>query len=127
MIDNRESGIESQAHSKFKIQNSKLTELDSKLTNSLNSFSNYLFWDTDITDLDPERNAYYIIPRVVDYGMQKDVKLLFMIYAEDFIKNVLLSVPYLHKQTISYFALKYNLTSDSFRSFRKRLENQNWK
>ena len=86
-----------------------------------------LFWDTDPTALDPEKNKSYIIPRVMDYGTLDDVRSLYSYYGLDCIIKVLLEVPCLDKKTISYFAWKYHIPQDRFRAFRRQKEWSTWR
>jgi hypothetical protein len=95
--------------------------------NILNQFSPYLFWETDLADLDLDNNAYYIIPRVLDYGTLKDVSIVYDNYSEELIRKVLLSVPSLHVRTISYFSLQYGIKEEEFRAYRNMQGNPNWK
>ena len=40
------------------------------------NFSKYLFWDTDSTTADLERNSPYVVQRVLEYGELSDWRLL---------------------------------------------------
>ena len=42
----------------------------------LNNLSNYLFWDTDKSKLDWDRNSKFIIHRVLEYGQLNDWLLI---------------------------------------------------
>lgn len=48
-----------------------------------------LFWDTDLTRLDPQENKQYIIERALELGDEKAVRWLFLNYARTDIKKVL--------------------------------------
>jgi len=93
--------------------------------NIINKFSAYLFWDVDRSRLDLDLNAYYIIPRVLDYGRLSDVKLLNIYYEEETIKRVIKEVRYLKPCTISFMSLIYNIPLEQFRAVETRIAN--WK
>lgn len=43
-------------------------------------FSKYLFWDTNLSMVDLERNAPYIVQRILEYGEVTDWHLLLKYY-----------------------------------------------
>ena len=49
----------------------------------------WLFWSYDIKSLDLKDDKDYIIPQVLNYGTWDDLKLLFKIYSEREIKEVI--------------------------------------
>ena len=52
-------------------------------------FRQALFWDVDPKTIDPEKNARYVIERILDFGEPKEVKWLFDNYSKDEIKEVI--------------------------------------
>ena len=48
-----------------------------------------LFWDVDPKTIDPEKNARYIIERILDFGEPKEVQWLFKRYPQIEIKRVM--------------------------------------
>lgn len=48
----------------------------------------WLFWSTEIEDLDLQKDKHYIITQVLNYGTWEDVKWLFRTYSEQEIKEV---------------------------------------
>lgn len=48
-----------------------------------------LFWDTDPTGLDVQKNAQYIIERILDFGNDDEVRWLFQQYPTNIITDVL--------------------------------------
>jgi len=85
-----------------------------------------IFWDTDPATLDPEKNIYYIIPRVVDYGTMEDVQQIEDYYGPERMLRVLIEAPSLHKKTISFYAWKYGLPVTDFRAYKKQQEWKTW-
>lgn len=47
-----------------------------------------LFWDTNPDKIDTDRNAQYIIERVLDFGNDGEVKWLYHFYDTSLIKDV---------------------------------------
>ena len=44
----------------------------------IDSLSQYLFWDADVSDVDEKLNSKYIIKKVLLYGKYKDYKFLWV-------------------------------------------------
>lgn len=52
-------------------------------------FRQSLFWDTNPKWIDTEKNAQYIIERILEFGRPEEVRWLFRWYSRDEIKKVL--------------------------------------
>jgi Family of unknown function (DUF6922) len=53
----------------------------SGISNPKNIFNSNLFWDAE--NIDIEQHAAYIISRVLDYGNERDLKILREIYLDE--------------------------------------------
>ncbi len=51
-------------------------------------FRQSLFWDVDPKTIDPEKNAVYIIERILDFGDDKEVRWMWEYYQKDLIRKV---------------------------------------
>ncbi|MEK9175804.1 MAG: hypothetical protein AAB795_04455 [Patescibacteria group bacterium] len=51
-------------------------------------FRQALFWDTNPKNIDAEKNAQYIIERVLDFGNDKEVRWLYNYYDKSLLKKV---------------------------------------
>jgi len=47
-----------------------------------------LFWDVDPKTIDPEKNARYIIERVLDFGNDEEIRWVWKFYSHDLISDV---------------------------------------
>jgi len=79
----------------------------------------YLFWDVDVSKLDLETNAAYIIPRVMVYGNWDEVRFLFRYYPEATLREALVKAPSLQKLTINFFHRYYDIPLEEFNSWNK--------
>ena len=52
------------------------------------TFRQSLFWDTDPGTIDIDKNAQYIIERILDFGMDNEVRWLFNTYDKTTLKEV---------------------------------------
>ena len=51
-------------------------------------FRQSLFWDANPTQIDPQRNATYIIERIMDFGNDEEVKWMRKEYPRDVLAKV---------------------------------------
>jgi len=67
-----------------------------------------IFWDTNFSKLDKERDASFIIVRVFERGLLDDLIEILIQYNETQIKQVLLNAPYLSHRTLHFAKAYYN-------------------
>lgn len=95
-------------------------EIKSKISQSL-------FWDVDFKQIDFINQKKYIIPRVMDRGTKKDVRLIWDFYGEKTIRETLINARFLEEKTICFFANFFSIHPSDFRSFQiKKTISQNW-
>jgi len=58
-----------------------------------------LFWDVDSATIDLDKNARYVIERVLDFGNDEEVRWMWNLYSQRQIREVLESSRVLHPQT----------------------------
>jgi hypothetical protein len=51
-------------------------------------FRQALFWDTNPRNIDAEKNAQYVIERVLDFGNDEEVRWLYHFYDKSLLKSV---------------------------------------
>ncbi|MGB9715464.1 MAG: DUF6922 domain-containing protein [Thermodesulfovibrionales bacterium] len=61
-----------------------------------------LFWDVDIENLSIEKDWFFIIERVLEFGDIQDFKCLLSIFSKDQIKSVIKNSRILSPRTISF-------------------------
>lgn len=52
------------------------------------NFRKSLFWDTDIKKLDLQKNAKYIIERIMDFGNEDEARWMRRYYPKSFLSEV---------------------------------------
>ena len=52
-------------------------------------FRQALFWDVNPENIDPEKNARYIIERILDFGQPDEIAWMFKRYPKSDIKKVM--------------------------------------
>ena len=58
-----------------------------------------MFWDTNPANIDTEKNAQYIIERILDFGNDKEVSWLYHFYDKSFIKKIVIKSRSLRPRT----------------------------
>lgn len=64
-----------------------------------------LFWDVDPKTVDPQKHARYIIERILDFGLDKEVKWLWDVYPHELIRDVVDTSRVLHAKTVALWEL----------------------
>ena len=53
------------------------------------AFRQSLFWDVDPKTIDPEKNARYIIERILDFGRDEELRWMVAYYPRSLIQEVM--------------------------------------
>lgn len=62
-------------------------------------FRQSLFWDVDPTTIDIQKNARYIIERILDFGTIEEVKWLAQAYPVSLIRDTLTNSRVIHEKS----------------------------
>jgi hypothetical protein len=76
-----------------------------------------LFWDTEISKIDWEAHASYIIERVLTRGNLQDWSEIKRYYGLERIKNEALDLRYLDKMTLNFCSLIFKTPESEFRCY----------
>lgn len=63
------------------------------------NFRQELFWDVDPTTIDPDKNARYVIERILDLGDEKEVRWVVNQYPLSLIRDVINQSRALHDKS----------------------------
>jgi hypothetical protein len=83
--------------------------LDKKIETEIFPFSKYLFWDSEVGDVDVKQHKKHIIERVLTRGFLKDVYILFNIYSKDELVSAIKNSRVLDKKTANFCSLYFNI------------------
>ncbi len=81
------------------------------------SFDKSLFWDTDYESIDFEKNARFVIARVLMRGDIDDWFQLQNYYGMDKLKNEVVQIRYLDKLTLNFCKQLFNIDKERFRCY----------
>ncbi|MCS3199650.1 MULTISPECIES: hypothetical protein [Bacteroides] len=85
--------------------------------------SSYLFWDTDINNVDMDMHPSYIIQRVMEYGQLEDWHLIRSYYGLDKIVSVCQSLRSLDPRALAYICCISNTSKEEYRCYHESLRN----
>lgn len=90
------------------------------MATSIESFSEYLFWDVNRDDVDPEKNAPFLVQRVLEYGQLSDWDLLNALYGLDKITEIAKNLRSLDPRALSFISVISSIPKEQFRCYTTR-------
>jgi len=69
------------------------------------NFSDHLFWDVDVSFLDPDKHSKYIIKNVLQYGSYNDFKEIKSMYGLKKIVETAKTIKDLDKKTATFLSV----------------------
>ena len=87
--------------------------------NFLKQLDKNLFWDVKFEDLGIEKNADFIIERVLSFGDVKDYQLLRKMYDFKKIKKAAIKANYPNKKSVNFWSIIFDIPLNSFLCIKK--------
>lgn len=87
--------------------------------NFLKQLDKTLFWEVRFKDLNIEKNADFIIERVLSFGDVKDYHLLQKMYDYEKIKKVAIKANYPNKKSVNFWSIIFDIPLNSFLCIKK--------
>ena len=81
------------------------------------NLSKTLFWDTDISQIDYQKNARHIIERVLMCGLLSDWFEIKRYYGVERIKSEIVKIRYLDKLTLNFCSKYFNIPKEQFKCY----------
>jgi hypothetical protein len=95
-------------------------------SNFLNKLSKHIFWDADINTIDVEKNAVFIMQRVIQYGLLKDWQIIKSEMGIDKIKKYAVQIPSIDPISLSFLSNLLNIDKSQFKCYKSRQLNPNF-
>ena len=86
---------------------SKTGKINNVLKKPKIKFRQSLFWDVDPKTIDPDKNARYVIERILDFGTDDEVRWLVRYYPRRQIKPIVKTSRALQQKSKSLWSLIY--------------------
>lgn len=91
--------------------------MQKKPSYTIADFSPHLFWDVDKENLEMEKSKKFIIPRVLEYGIINDWKIIQQYYGINEIVEIAKNVRTLDNRAWMFIASLANISPESFRCY----------
>jgi hypothetical protein len=86
----------------------------------ISSFNPALFWDVDISRLDPEKNSRLIVERIFSLGTIDEMRHVIDYYGKEHVVNMLQKLNYLDPKTLNFVSVLFDIPKNKFRCYIKR-------
>jgi len=93
-------------------------------TQYIESFSQHLFWDVNRQDIDLEKNAPYVVQRVLEYGLLPDWQLLRSYYGIERIAQIAMKLRSLEPKALSFISTLSHTDKTQYRCYILKQSNQ---
>jgi hypothetical protein len=91
------------------------------------NLSRQVFWDVDFNSLNYEKDRFYIVEKVMNYGLWNDFIEIVRFYGKDVIRQEIIRSSYLKKDVLNFLCLYLDLKPSQFKCYRRRQSNeQHW-
>lgn len=87
----------------------------------MNKLSQNLFWDINFKNLDYQKDADFIIERVLNFGDEDDYKKIKKIYGLKKIRAIAKKINYINKKNINFWSIIFNISPGLFQCTQKFL------
>lgn len=92
----------------------------------LNNLSKHIFWDVDVNAIDVEKNAVFIMQRVVQYGLFNDWRILKSELGIDKLKKYAIQIPSIDPISLSFLSNLLNIEKSEFKCYKSKPLNPNF-
>ncbi|MEP7196231.1 MAG: hypothetical protein ABI851_06895 [Saprospiraceae bacterium] len=91
---------------------------------AINSLSKVLFWDVNPDLLDVNKNAAYIVQRVLTLGTLNDFRAIKSLYGMNRLHEIVIGLRTLDDKTLHFCSVYFSTPIQEFRCYKERQLNQ---
>ena len=89
--------------------------------------SKRVFWDVDYDSLDYEKDKFFIIDKVMNFGLWRDFQETVKFYGKETLKKEVVQSPFLKKEVLNFLCFYLELKPAQFKCYnRRRLQEPHW-
>jgi hypothetical protein len=78
------------------------------------------FWDVNLSSLDLQQNASFIIERVFQEGYFSEIQEIIKFYNYEFVLETLKNASWLDNKTLNFCSILFNINIKEFRCYTKK-------
>lgn len=82
--------------------------------------SKKVFWDVRFEDLDYEKDKFYIIEKVMSFGLWEDFLAIVRFYGKETIRKEIVQSAYMDKEVLNFLCFYFNLKPSQFKCYTRR-------
>jgi hypothetical protein len=82
------------------------------------------FWDIDLNLLDEQKDALFIIQRVLEYGLWEELLLTVRFYGQEKVIEAVKQAPYLSNKTLNFCCVWLDIKPEDCKCYTKKQYNQ---
>ncbi len=91
------------------------------------NISKRVFWDIDFDTLDYDKDRFFIIDKVMNYGLWDDFLAVMRHYGKEVVKKEIVKSPYLKKDVLNFLCFYLGLKPEDFECYtRRQLQEPHW-
>jgi hypothetical protein len=89
--------------------------------------SKQAFWDVDMDSIDYEKNARFVVEKVIDRGNHRDFLQILAYYGKDNVRDLALKAIWLSDISINFCCKLFDLKPQDFKCYeKKQLNRAHW-
>ncbi len=89
--------------------------------------SRTLFWDTDYDKIDWEKNAPYVVDRVLQRGTLEEFKAILTFYGRERMREIIKNLRYMDKRPMHFASVYFDIPLEEMRCYKlKQLNLSHW-
>ncbi|MFZ5633364.1 MAG: DUF6922 domain-containing protein [Bacillota bacterium] len=88
----------------------------------LPEFTHPFFWDINVAEVDPARDYFFVIERIMEYGNDPAIRWLISYYGDERLKEVMKASRKISKKTASLWQNYYDLPPEEIRCLNKSFQ-----
>jgi len=92
----------------------------------ISELSPHIFWNCDSNILDYKKNKDIIIERIIKYGLESDIIIMWKLYNRREIIKTAVNIDMLDQKRMLYYSLMLGIKEKKFKCYRKNLFQVNY-
>jgi len=94
--------------------------------NLISELSPHIFWNCDPNVLDYKKNKDIIIERIIKYGLESDIIIMWKLYKHREIKKTAVNIDTLEQKRILYYSLMLGIKEKDFKCCKRNRSQVNY-
>jgi len=90
---------------------------------NISDISRTLFWDTDYSNFDPEKQASYLVNKVLHFGTLDDFKIIVSYYGKPRLRKIIKELHFLDDKTFHFCSAYFNIPLTVFEHYKLKVSN----